>query len=230
VPKAVIEKHGGEAWLTISERQSVYALEDIIARTKGGMLTIDAANLILLLQGKMYPNMNCASVEGVVSVGEVVALLAAVRSRVLELTIQLEKSAPIAAMVSLGGEPTKQNEREAGTVTNITNQVIYGSYTSISNSNKGDGDQTTMVTDQSTNKSINIDASEEIISNVRDALNSGGIPSSDLPKLLEALDQLKNAKDKPSRLSAYNHFMSVCANHIGVIMPFVEPLQRMFLT
>lgn len=100
----LIEKHASKDWLCHSDRQSVLAIESLIASvgSDGGGLHIDASNLILLLQGKLYPGMNCVSVHGNISVGSVFALLGSVRSRILELTIQMEKSAPIASTVTFG--------------------------------------------------------------------------------------------------------------------------------
>jgi hypothetical protein len=56
-----------------------------------------------------------------------------------------------------------------------------------------------------------------------------GVDGDELAKIADALDALKAASDKPSRLSAYNHFVSICADHIGIISPFIEPLKNMFL-
>ncbi|WFU28355.1 hypothetical protein QA649_19695 [Bradyrhizobium sp. CB1717] len=224
VPAYVIQECAGAHWLTISERQSVPAIENLLSRVdeSGGQLHIDASNLILLLQGKMYPGMNCVSVHGKISSPSVVALLAAVRSRILELTIQLEKSAPIAATITSGKAADNQASEGASNVTNITNQIVYGNLTSVSNSGH------TSVVDSSTNKQIDF-SENKLISEVHQALADSGVDGDELKKMQDALSALQSAKDKPSRWSAYNHFMAVCADHIGVITPFIEPLKNMFL-
>jgi hypothetical protein len=223
VPPALIEQYASKDWLCHSERQSVSAIENLIASvgSNGGGLHIDASNLILLLQGNLYPGMNCVSVDGKISVGSVVALLSSVRSRVLELTIQLEKSAPIASTVSFG-KSTADPAPDASNVTNITNQVVYGNLTSISNSSH------TSVDDSSQNRRIEL-SGDKLIAEVHDALTNSGVDGDELAKIADALDALKAASDKPSRLSAYNHFVSICADHIGIISPFIEPLKNMFL-
>jgi len=223
IPPYAIEKFAGEQWLTAVEKQSVAAIESLLAKTAdGGGLQIDASNLILLLQGNMYPGMNCVSVTGKISIASVVGLLGSVRSRVLELTIQLEKSAPIAATITLGKTVENPTAEGAGNVTTITNQVVYGNWTSVSNSSA------TNVTDSSKKKKIDL-SKNKLISQVHKALDDSGISQDELAKIKAALSALQSAPSKPSRVSAYNHFMSICADHIGVITPFVEPLKNMFL-
>ena len=60
-----------------------------------------------------------------------------VKSRALELTIELEKSIPAAADITL--DPKKDETIDTQEVSKIINQTIYGNYTEISNS--GDGAQ-----------------------------------------------------------------------------------------
>src|SRR5262249_29201693 len=103
-----------------------------------------------------------------------------------------------------------------------TNQIVYGNLTSVSNSDH------TSVIDSSINKTV--DASKDkLISEVHQALTDNGVSEDELAKIKDALSALKSASDKPSRLSAYNHFMAIAADHIGVISPFIDPLKNMFL-
>lgn len=231
IPTYLVETFGGEQWLHVTEMQSVSTIESLIAESdKGSGFGIDASNLILLLQGNVYPGLSCTSVKGRVSGADIVGLIAAVRSRVLELTIQIEKAAPIAASVKLSGTKSPAADKEASNVTNITNQVIYGNLTSISNASEGAGNITTKVTDKSKNKSIRVSSKDQVLSNVRDALNNSGLSQADLAPLLLALEKLAEAKDKPSRTSAYNHFVAICADHLSLLGPFIAPLKHIFLS
>ncbi len=96
----------------------------------------NTANLILLLQGKVYPDYACNSVSGTISRAALAELRHSVRSRVLELTIELEKSIPEASAVSLGPAIAASNQNSA-VATQIAQQIIYGNVTSISAT--GDG-------------------------------------------------------------------------------------------
>ena len=95
IPPYLIEKHAGRHWTSYEIRQSVSSVDDLIAAAKGkGSLHIDAANLMLLLQGHVYPDYACNGVSGTISKASLVELQNAVRSKVLELTISAGKIDP----------------------------------------------------------------------------------------------------------------------------------------
>jgi hypothetical protein len=141
IPSYLIEKFAGPSWTSVEMRQSIAAVDELVASGKesGGSLHTNASNLILLLQGKIYEDYACNSVTGTVSAAGLTEIQNAVRTRVLELTIQIEKSIPAAADIGLGPPTTIDAARNTEKVTQITNQVINGNVTSISN--VGDGAQ-----------------------------------------------------------------------------------------
>jgi AbiTii-like protein len=134
-------------------RQSISAIDELVKGSAGsGSLQINASNLILMLQGKVYADYACNAVTGIVTRAQLVALQHAVRTRVLELTIGLEKSIPAAASIVLAGS-TSAVQVNSEKVTQITNQVIYGNVTSIASTGAGatfnlaiqQGDQNSLV-------------------------------------------------------------------------------------
>jgi len=128
----LIEKFAGKQWVRYEMRDSIAAVDDLLTTsTKGGSLCINAANLILLLQGKVYPDYACNSVTGTISRSALAAIRHSVRSRVLELTIELEKSIPEASAASLGPSNSSAPQSSAA-ATQIAQQIIYGNYTSVS--------------------------------------------------------------------------------------------------
>lgn len=128
----LVEKFAGKQWVRYEMRDSIAAVDDLLTTsTKGGSLGINAANLILLLQGKVYPDYACNSVSGTISRSALAAIRHSVRSRVLELTIELEKSIPEASAVSLGPSSASAPQNAAA-ATQIAQQIIYGNYTSVS--------------------------------------------------------------------------------------------------
>lgn len=128
----LIEKFAGEQWVRYEMRDSIAAVDDLLTTsTKGGSLGINAANLILLLQGNVYPDYACNSVNGTISRSALAAIRHSVRSRVLELTIELEKSIPEASAVTLGPSNASAHQ-SAAAATQIAQQIIYGNYTSVS--------------------------------------------------------------------------------------------------
>lgn len=134
IPGHLIKKYASEKLIKHDYRQSVAVIDHLIeGSSENGFLQIDASDLILFLQGKVYEDYACNSVVGLVSRASLVKIQHAVRTRVLELTLELERSVPAAAEVSL----EKSDKDSAEAVNQISNQVIYGDVTSITNYGEG---------------------------------------------------------------------------------------------
>lgn len=165
IPSYLIEKFAGKSWTSHEIRQSISAVDDLVkGSAKSGSLEIDASNLILLLQGKVYADYACNSVTGSVARSQLVELQHAVRSRVLELTIGLAKSIPDATSIVLV-DNTSAVQVSAEKVTQITNQVIYGNVTSIASSG--------------TNATISVTIQQGDQQSLIDALVQAGLPQPD---------------------------------------------------
>ncbi|AZO00378.1 hypothetical protein EJ066_26425 [Mesorhizobium sp. M9A.F.Ca.ET.002.03.1.2] len=129
IPSYLIEKHASKVWTHRKVRESIASVEEL-ARTKDGILSIDASNLILLLQGKVYEDWACNGVTGTLSSVAMREIVQSVRSRILELTIELEKRVPQAVEVTLDNPVSLKPEGEAA-VTQIYNQTVYGNVTHV---------------------------------------------------------------------------------------------------
>lgn len=133
----LIKKFAGEHWVRHEMRESIAAVDDLLATAEdGGHLGINAADLILLLQGKVYADYACNSVTGSIARSSLAAIRHAVRSRVLELTLELEKSVPDATAITVGPAALPSAPSSAA-ATQIAQQIIYGNFTSIAAT--GDG-------------------------------------------------------------------------------------------
>lgn len=150
IPSHLVEKFAGKQWTDHEMRQSVAAVDDL-AGGEGGILRIDASNLILLLQGKVYKGYACNSVVGEVSKTAMREIQNTVRNRILELTIELEKAVPAALDVTLA-KPVGTEAGLAKTVTQVFNQTIHGNYTAVSNI--GAGAQITLSIAQGDDKAV----------------------------------------------------------------------------
>ena len=165
----LIEKFAGKHWVRYEMRRSIAAVDDLLSSsTKGGSLGINAANLILLLQGKVYPDYACHDVTGTISRASLAEIRHSVRSRVLELTIELEKSIPEASAVELG-KATSASDKNSAVATQIAQQIIYGNVTSISAT--GDGAH------------INVAVGERDIDGLVQFLIESGLPEPDARQL-----------------------------------------------
>ena len=170
---SLVEKFAGEGWTNYKVRQSISAIDTLIKNSsENGTFQIDASNLILLLQGKVYKDYACNSVVGTVSGAALVALQHAVRTRVLELTIQLERSVPVAAEVSLG-KTDKSDMANAEAVNQITNQVIHGDVTSITNYGEG--------------ANLNVTIGKDDKDSFVEFLVSKGLPQADMEEFADIL-------------------------------------------
>lgn len=125
IPPYLIEKYAGDSWTKYEVRESITAVDEVVKKSAdGGSFGIDASNLILLLQGKVYDGYACNDVSGSISPTAFYEIQQTVRSRILELTIELEKSVPGAMHVAFGTKAA--NKSEAEQVQQITQQIIYG--------------------------------------------------------------------------------------------------------
>lgn len=185
IPPYLIKKFAGDHWISYGLRQSVSGIDSLVAGDKGsGTFSIEASNLILALQGKIYKDYACNSVSGTVSKAALVELQNAVRAKVLELTIQLERSVPAAAEIALGPPTAEPQTKDKDAVTQITKQIIHGNYTSISNNVQGD--------------QLNLNIKMRDINALTKALSNQGIGEADAEEFGEILvSEEPESQDEP---------------------------------
>lgn len=127
IPLPLIKKYAGECWTKHEVTVSIAAIDEMLKGQESGgskPFCIDAANLIPLLQGKIYESHACNGVSGLISPTELYEIQQIVRSRILELTFELEKSVPGAMQVAFS-KPI-ENKKETEQAQHISQQIIYG--------------------------------------------------------------------------------------------------------
>jgi hypothetical protein len=138
IPAYLIKKHAGEHWNTITLRDSISVIDDRIARAqgreKGGTFGINAGNLILLLQGKIFEDTGIIRIDGKFDISAFVTIQAAVRAKLLDLTLAIEKAVPAAADIVVGTKPAPLAPADAEKVAQVAQQVFFGPVTNITNS------------------------------------------------------------------------------------------------
>lgn len=129
IPPYLIQKYAGDKWVNFEIRESIAAVDELLkSNTDGnGTLGIDASNLILVLQGKLYEGYACNDIRASISRTSLAEIQQAVRSRILELTLELEKRIPEVAQVAFG--PPGKQETNHDKVQQISQQIIYGNVT-----------------------------------------------------------------------------------------------------
>ncbi|MDC7865058.1 hypothetical protein [Pantoea ananatis] len=176
IPPIVIHQFAGDEWNNFPIRESIAAVGELVkASAEGDALGINAANLILLLQGKIYDGYACNDISGSISSVALSEITQAVRNKVLELTIELEKSIPSAASITFGTQSMdKENSSRAQ---QITQQIIYGN---VGNAINGGNSSTITVNIQSHN-------TESLV----DYLKASGIPENDAKEFASLVESEK---------------------------------------
>lgn len=164
IPSFLIKQFVNDSWNSFSVRESIAAVDELVKSSADGRsLGINASDLILMLQGKVYEDYACHSISGSISSVSLSEILQAVRNRVLELTIELEKSIPAAAHITFG--TLGMDKDNATKAQQITQQIIYGN---VGNAISGGSESTFNVNIQSNNK-------ESVVNYLKDS----GIPEAD---------------------------------------------------
>lgn len=173
IPPYLIEKFAGDSWTNYEIRESIAAVDELVkGSTEGGSLGIDASNLILLLQGKIYEGYACNDISGSISRTSLSEIQQSVRSRILELTLELEKSIPAAAHITFGAPKSEETNSEK--VQQISQQIIYGNVTTAVAG--GHGAQVSVVVNERDKDSL------------VQYLTESGLPADDATSLAEVLE------------------------------------------
>lgn len=172
IPPYLIEKYAGKQWVMIDVRESIAVVDSMVkTAARGDSFGIDASNLILLLQGKIYPSYSCASIDAYISPTAFNEIIQAVRNRVLELTLEIEKTIPVAAHVTFGASQYFPENSEK--VQQISQMIIYGNVTNAVSS--------------SSSLSISISVIQGNQSSLEQHLIESGMPQSDAAEIAEIM-------------------------------------------
>ena len=86
------------------------------------------------------------------------------------------------------------------------------------------------VTIQSNDSSTNISNATNIFSEIRSALETDGMSFEKLIEIDTRLAEMQAAKDKSSFAKAYQSFIGVVADHIGIVAPFLPAITATMAT
>ncbi|SFT48420.1 hypothetical protein SAMN05192562_101461 [Kosakonia arachidis] len=194
IPPILIKKYADDSWNSFSVRESIAAVGELVkGSANGGTLEINASNLILALQGNIYNGYACNDITGSISSVSLSEISQAVRNRVLELTIELEKSIPAAAHITFGTQNMDKNN--ASKAQQITQQIIYGN---VGNAISGGSESTINVNIQSHNK-------ESVIN----YLKKSGIPEQDASEFARIVaSEAPSSSEEPFGKGAKNWIAS----------------------
>lgn len=172
IPRHLIETIAGEHWVKYQERASIGLVEAMInGQRPNSRLGIEASDLVLLLGDKVYEGANCIKATGTFGAASHHAIREAVRSRMLDLTLSLEKNITGAEKIAIGSGMTPLTSDERAEVTTITNQIIYNNSTVISSTGHG--------------STVAVSISRGDTSSLMDALLSAGVSHENAKGLID---------------------------------------------
>ena len=130
IPDGLVRKFAGEEFTKFEIRQSIAVIDDLLdasrSASEGTVQIPGAQNLIVLLRGKIYPQYECNSVEARAPISAFAEIRAMVRSRLLNLTFELE-SRTSAGEITVDASPRpEQPPGQPMVVNHITKQIIHG--------------------------------------------------------------------------------------------------------
>ena len=139
IPFPIIAKYVGKEWLVHNIREDLSLID---WRVKCGCEQFEIAaarDLIIDLQGygKIHQRMNLTAITGIIDPSAFIRIQQAVRAKVLDLTLKIEKEIPSVANINIGGKGVNVSASESEVGSNITQQVIHGNFTNITTT--GDG-------------------------------------------------------------------------------------------
>ncbi|WP_370321848.1 hypothetical protein [Oricola sp.] len=138
IPSYLIEQNASEKWTKIEIRDGVAVIdEQLTNREKGAHFGVDTSNLKLLLQNKIYKGMAIIDIQSRIDDGVFSRIQNTVRSKVLDLTLKLEKEVPAATEIAIGPKSTEITPQDTENIRNITQNIIYGHITQVNNSGSG---------------------------------------------------------------------------------------------
>lgn len=181
IPPFLISKHAADHWLSHEFREGMDIIDDTVARADGNtQYSVDASNLMLALQGKIYEGHSILSINGTFDLRAFVRVQSAVRAKLLDLTIRLEKDVPASKEITMTEKANALPAEAVAAANTATASVIYnvnGPMTQITNSG-----QAGAIT-------LNI-AGGDIESLISDLVASG-IPKEDAKELAEIMKDEK---------------------------------------
>jgi hypothetical protein len=127
IPTALLPDKVRHTYENYECRQSIASIEAILAEAKSdsGSVSVDTADLAMVLGGDVYENYNCIQTWAEFGKGNLFELLNAVRNRILDFSLAIWKQDPMAGEI---GHQTSQTIK-AGDVTQIFHTTVLGTAT-----------------------------------------------------------------------------------------------------
>ena len=128
----VVEQYAGKGWVNFEIRTGLPVIDQTLNnRSERGQFGIDASDLKVRLQGKIYEGMAIVEITGRIDDGEILRVQQTVRSKTLDFVLKLEKSVPAAAEITVGQPSASITPAAQRDVKSLTQQIFIGEVTNI---------------------------------------------------------------------------------------------------
>lgn len=179
IPNAFIAKYISKDALQHNLHQSISGIERLIEMDETGVLTASISDYALRLQGHIYPDFNCITVNSKISVSTVSGIITTVRSKLLDLTLEIEKRMPEARNVEFNSNQIADKQQE---VSQMVQQIVYGGINTVNNN----GDHST----------FNTNITQGDAGDVVEHLTKNGISETDAKCFADILTSEKPSSEK----------------------------------
>lgn len=184
IPNVLIEELAGNEWVSYKIRDSLPLIDSMLDRydsNEGSFEVANASNLILKLQGKIYPGMSIISIRCKIDSIAFTRVQTAVRIKVQDLVLRLEEEFPEVADITVGNNCGTISGNKQEDVNQLVQQTIYGDITNIYNT--GDG------------STVSVNVAKGDRQSLINALKTAGLPSEEAKELATIIEK-DNPQDK----------------------------------
>ena len=152
IPGYAIKKYANESWLDFDIRDSLIYIEDRLRRMKpDNYFGIDCADLKILLEGKIYPDMQIYEITSRIDTGSYRKIGHIVRVKTLDFILKLEKEIPEIKDIKIGVDSIQISSENRKEINNITQNIFYGDVTTIHSNSAANSRINTKTVDNSKN-------------------------------------------------------------------------------
>lgn len=188
---------------------SVSAYESLLAQdTEGALRQHWPSDVVAILGGKIYQNMQCVSAWKVIPSNAVASALDTIRTRVLNFCLEIEAVAPDAGESPINQPPLSQER-----VTQVFNTYISGDAHNVASGGSGFSQLV----------STSIGASEDLFIELARVISQARSDDAVRAAMAMAVDEMKRSAGTPTFFQRYQSFMAILSDHIQVFGPLCAP-------
>ncbi|MDR3104198.1 MAG: hypothetical protein LBU96_07070 [Yokenella regensburgei] len=214
IPSSCIPEKVRGILFTCRMNNPVAALASLAEDADGSAQELWNADITAYVGQEIIDGMNCLRAWKVIPVNQLISILDAIRTKILDFALEIEAENPEAGEAMPNTQPIPQEK-----VQQVFNTYITGNSNNIATGSEHFSQETN-----------NADAHAEVFSQLLDALRS--VNDESIRAVASAtVEEMRAAKDKASFKAHYTQFISLLADHAQILgtvaTPFLPALMQM---